>query len=62
VAGTRISIFIMGYALARIFCENFREPDAHIGFLFGGITMGMLLSSAMFVTGLITLLWLRKKT
>ena len=59
--GTRISIFLMGYALARIFCENFREPDAHIGFLFSGITMGMLLSSAMLIAGTIGFIWLNKR-
>jgi len=59
--GTRISIFLFGYALARIFCENFREPDAHIGFLFSGITMGMLLSSAMLIAGIIGFIWLNKR-
>ncbi len=59
--GTRISIFLLGYALARIFCENFREPDAHIGFLFGGITMGMLLSSAMLIAGIFGFIWLNRR-
>ena len=27
-------------------CEFFREPDAQLGFLWGGLTMGMLLSRA----------------
>ena len=27
-------IFVLGYALARIVCEFFREPDAQLGFLF----------------------------
>ena len=59
--GMRISIFLFGYALARIFCETFREPDAHIGFLFANITMGMLLSSAMLLAGIIGLLWLSRR-
>ena len=29
--------------MIRIFCEVFREPDAQLGFLWGGLTMGMLL-------------------
>ncbi|KAA2242239.1 prolipoprotein diacylglyceryl transferase [Salinarimonas soli] len=53
-------IFVLGYALARIVCEFFREPDAQLGFLFGasvdalrgGITMGMLLSIPMALVGL----------
>ncbi len=28
--------FVCGYGLSRIFVEFFREPDAHIGYLFGG--------------------------
>lgn len=59
--GMRISIFLLGYALARIFCENFRQPDAHIGFLYGGLTMGMLLSSVMLVAGIVGLLWFRRR-
>ncbi|WP_230531629.1 prolipoprotein diacylglyceryl transferase [Microvirga roseola] len=52
-------IFVLGYALARIVAEFFREPDAQLGFLFGssvealsgGITMGMLLSLPMAILG-----------
>jgi phosphatidylglycerol:prolipoprotein diacylglycerol transferase len=52
-------IFVLGYAIARILCEFFREPDAQLGFLFGGsmdalgggITMGMLLSLPMALAG-----------
>jgi phosphatidylglycerol---prolipoprotein diacylglyceryl transferase len=46
-------VFGAGYALSRIFCEFFREPDPQLGFLFGGFaTMGMLLSLPMLVIGL----------
>ncbi len=53
-------IFVLGYALARTFCEFFREPDSQLGFLFGrevgalggGITMGMLLCLPMAIIGL----------
>ncbi|WP_274426560.1 prolipoprotein diacylglyceryl transferase [Chelativorans sp. YIM 93263] len=45
--------FICGYGLARIFVEFFREPDAHIGYLFGGwLTMGMVLSLPMVLIGI----------
>ena len=33
-------IFLIVYALARILVELFREPDAQLGFLAGGLTMG----------------------
>lgn len=45
-------IFLTGYALARITAEFFREPDAQLGFLAGGITMGQLLSLPMLVVGI----------
>ena len=46
-------VFVSGYALARIFVEFFREPDAQIGYLAGGwLTMGMLLSLPMLAVGL----------
>ena len=46
-------VFVMGYALSRIFVEFFREPDAQIGYLAGGwLTMGMVLSVPMLLVGL----------
>src|ERR1700730_5881925 len=44
-------LFVGGYGLARIVSEFFREPDAQLGFLAGGLTMGMLLSLPMLVVG-----------
>jgi phosphatidylglycerol:prolipoprotein diacylglycerol transferase len=51
--GMRVAVFLTGYALARIFCENYRQPDVQLGFLYGDwLTMGMVLSSAMLLAGL----------
>jgi phosphatidylglycerol:prolipoprotein diacylglycerol transferase len=44
--------FLGGYAIARIFGEFFRQPDAFLGFLFAGITMGQLLSLPMLFVGI----------
>jgi phosphatidylglycerol:prolipoprotein diacylglycerol transferase len=49
--GLIIGAFAVGYAIARSFCELFREPDIQLGFLWGGITMGMLLSIPLFLAG-----------
>ena len=49
--GLVVGVFAIGYALARSFCELFREPDPQLGFLFGGATMGMLLSIPLFLAG-----------
>jgi phosphatidylglycerol:prolipoprotein diacylglycerol transferase len=43
--------FLIGYGIARIIGEMFREPDAFLGYLAGGITMGQLLSIPMVVVG-----------
>jgi phosphatidylglycerol:prolipoprotein diacylglycerol transferase len=50
--GTLGGIFLIGYALARIVVELFREPDAQLGFLAGGLTMGQLLSLPMLAVGI----------
>ena len=44
--------FLVGYAVARITSEFFREPDAFLGFLFAGATMGQLLSLPLLLAGL----------
>ena len=49
--GTLTGIFLVGYAIARIVGEFFRQPDAFLGFLFAGATMGQLLSLPMIVAG-----------
>jgi phosphatidylglycerol:prolipoprotein diacylglycerol transferase len=48
-----LGAFILIYGLSRIAGEHFREPDAQLGFLWGGLTMGMLLSIPMLIVGLI---------
>jgi len=50
--GLTIGAFAVGYSMARIVCEFFREPDPQLGFLWGGLTMGMLLSVPLLLTGL----------
>ncbi len=50
--GTLTGIFLIGYALARMTGEIFREPDAFLGFLAFGATMGQLLSIPMLLAGL----------
>jgi phosphatidylglycerol---prolipoprotein diacylglyceryl transferase len=52
--GTITGIFVIGYALSRIFVEFFREPDAQLGYLLGTnwLTMGMVLSSPMILFGI----------
>ena len=50
--GTIIGVFALFYGFARLFSEFFREPDQQLGFLWGGLTMGMLLSLPLMLAGL----------
>jgi phosphatidylglycerol---prolipoprotein diacylglyceryl transferase len=47
--------FAVGYGVARIICELFREPDVQLGFLWGGLTMGMLLCIPLMLAGIAVL-------
>lgn len=72
--GTLAGLFALGYGIARIVCEFFREPDEQLGFLFGGafshlggITMGQVLSLPMVIAGLLLVFaarqgWTRRRT
>jgi phosphatidylglycerol:prolipoprotein diacylglycerol transferase len=50
-AGFVGGVFILGYAIARIVGELFREPDAQLGYILGFITMGQILSLPMVAIG-----------
>jgi len=52
--GAISGLLCMFYAVFRIFCEQFRQPDIQIGFLTSwGLTMGQMLSGLMFVVGVV---------
>jgi phosphatidylglycerol:prolipoprotein diacylglycerol transferase len=59
--GIPIMAFLAGYGVFRFFAESFRQPDEHLGFLWGGITMGQLLSIPMILVGAIGIVWLRQR-
>ncbi|MBR4106463.1 MAG: prolipoprotein diacylglyceryl transferase [Alphaproteobacteria bacterium] len=48
-------LFIMLYGVFRLCLEQFRQPDAQLGFFFGGITMGQILSLPLILVGIIVL-------
>jgi phosphatidylglycerol:prolipoprotein diacylglycerol transferase len=54
------AMFLMGYGLARSVCELAREPDAFLGFLTFGMTMGQWLSLPMIVAGAALFGWSRR--
>src|SRR5512139_2619002 len=51
-AGVPFFSFFLGYGSIRFLVEFVRQPDAHLGFLWGGATMGQLLSLPMVAFGL----------
>ena len=54
--GLLTGAFLCGYAVARSAGELFRQPDAFLGFLVAGTTMGQWLSLPMFLAGLVLIL------
>ncbi len=50
--GRLAGIFLIGYSVSRFLVEFVREPDAQLGFLYAGATMGQLLCLPMFGFGL----------
>ena len=62
--GLCVGIFALGYGIARFSCEFFRQPDPQLGFLWRGLTMGMLLSVPMIFAGIILIVraWRAKRT
>jgi phosphatidylglycerol:prolipoprotein diacylglycerol transferase len=59
--GTVFFSFFLGYGLFRFLVEFVRQPDAHLGFLWGGATMGQLLCLPMIAFGIGGLVWLWRR-
>jgi phosphatidylglycerol:prolipoprotein diacylglycerol transferase len=55
--GIVTGLFLIGYAVARMSGELFRQPDAQLGFLVFGTTMGQLLSIPVLIAGIVLILW-----
>jgi len=49
-------VFLIFYGIFRAFLELFREPDPQVGYLFGLISMGAMLSFLMILGGIIIFL------
>ena len=50
--GLVVGVFLVGYGIARSFCELFRQPDPAHAFTFGGLTPGIAYSIPMILLGL----------
>ena len=49
--GAIFACYIAGYGVIRFVIEFFREPDSHLGFVYGPFSMGQILCLAMILTG-----------
>ena len=54
------SFFLITYSILRIFSENFREPDQHLGYLFNYFSMGTLLSILTLMSGFLIIFFIKK--
>jgi len=60
--GTFIGVFLIFYGLFRFLVEFVRQPDAHIGYLYGDwLTMGQLLSAPVIIIGVVVLVFALRK-
>ncbi len=53
-------LFLLGYGATRFVAEYFREPDAHLGLLALGLSMGQWLCVPMVVLGLGMMWWAKR--
>ena len=54
------SFFLIAYSIFRIFSENFREPDQHLGYFFNYFSMGTLLSFLTLISGFLIIFFIKK--
>ena len=59
--GQVAAVFLMGYGTFRFIAEYFREPDAYLGILSMGMSMGQWLCVPMIVGGAAMWMWARQR-
>lgn len=61
IYGIISGLFVALYGVFRFVVEFFREPDSQLGYYFGFITMGQILCFLMIVSGVVIVLYNRKR-
>jgi phosphatidylglycerol:prolipoprotein diacylglycerol transferase len=59
--GAVSGLFLLGYGFFRFVAEYFREPDAHLGLLALGMSMGQWLCIPMLVAGAGLWMWAQRR-
>ncbi|HEA69129.1 MAG TPA: prolipoprotein diacylglyceryl transferase [Desulfobacterales bacterium] len=49
--GAMLAFYLIGYGAVRFFIEYFRQPDAHLGFVFLSFSLGQIFSGLMVLVG-----------
>lgn len=57
--GAMLAFFMFGYGFFRFIIEFFRQPDEHLGFIVGFLSMGQLLCLAMMIAAVVLYIYLR---
>ena len=58
--GAMLGLYLIGYGGVRFIIEYFRQPDAHLGFVFLSFSMGQVLCGLMIFGGALLYLYLRR--
>jgi phosphatidylglycerol:prolipoprotein diacylglycerol transferase len=59
--GRVAAVFLGGYGVFRFIAEFFREPDAHLGLLALGMSMGQWLCVPMLLVGVAMMAWAKRR-
>ena len=59
--GSMVAAYIFGYGFFRFFVEYFREPDAHLGFVFLSFSMGQMLCIGMMLVAIGLFIYLKNR-
>lgn len=61
VRGASIALYLAGYGIFRFLIEYVREPDAHLGLILFGLSMGQLLCLGMIISATILYIFLLRR-
>ncbi len=59
--GAMLALYLIGYGTVRFFIEYYRQPDAHLGFVFLSFSMGQILCALMIVAGVALYVYVHKQ-
>ena len=59
--GTLMAFYIIGYGVVRFFIEYFRQPDAHLGFVWMSFSLGQILCGLMIISGIFLSVYIHRR-